>query len=48
MTLLGGERQRFALARLYFTNAKIIILDEATSAMDNLTEELVIQNLMRF
>ena len=48
MTLSGGERQRIALARLYFTNAKIIILDEATSAMDNLTEELVIQNLMRF
>lgn len=48
MTLSGVERQRVALARLYFTNAKIIILDEAKSAMDNLTEELVIQNLMRF
>ena len=47
MTLSGVERQRIAFARLYFTNAKIIILDEATSAMDNLTEELVIQNLMR-
>lgn len=44
----GGERQRVALARLYFTNAKIIILDEATSAMDNVTEELVMKNIMKF
>ena len=48
MTLSGGERQRIALARLYFSDAKIIILDEATSAMDNITEEQVVKNLMQF
>lgn len=48
MTLSGGEKQRIALARLYFTNAKIIILDEATSAMDNIIEERVVQHLMHY
>lgn len=45
--LSGGERQRMALARLYFSEAKIVILDEATSAMDNVTEEFVMRHLMR-
>ena len=44
--LSGGERQRLALARVFFGAAKIVILDEATSAMDNVTEELVIKNVM--
>lgn len=48
ITLSGGERQRLALARVYFSKGKIIILDEATSAMDNITEELVMKNLMGF
>ncbi len=48
VTLSGGERQRLALARLYFSNSKLIILDEATSAMDNITEKLVMNNLMKF
>ncbi|EST10257.1 ABC transporter ATP-binding protein [Sporolactobacillus laevolacticus] len=43
--LSGGERQRLALARLWFSDAKLIILDEATSAMDNLTEESVMAQL---
>lgn len=41
----GGERQRIALARLFFDNSKIIILDEATSAMDNITEKKVMKNI---
>lgn len=44
--LSGGERQRLALARVFFGETKIIILDEATSAMDNVTEELVMKNVM--
>ena len=43
----GGERQRIALARLFFDNSKIIILDEATSAMDNITEERVMTNILK-
>ena len=42
----GGERQRVALARLFFDDSKIIILDEATSAMDNITEKEVMKNLV--
>lgn len=42
----GGERQRVALARLFFDNSKIIILDEATSAMDNITEKDVMKNIV--
>ena len=40
--LSGGEKQRAALARLFLEQKDAIILDEATSAMDNLTEEAVI------
>jgi len=43
----GGERQRVALARLLFDDSKIIILDEATSAMDNITEKRVIENVIK-
>ena len=44
--LSGGERQRLALARLWFSDAKIVILDEATSALDNRIEEAVLSRLM--
>ncbi|MET1247167.1 ABC transporter ATP-binding protein [Sporolactobacillus sp. STCC-11] len=44
--LSGGERQRLALARLWFSEASVVILDEATSAMDNLTEEFVMTHVM--
>ena len=43
----GGERQRVALARLFFDDSKIIILDEATSAMDNITERQVMENIIK-
>ena len=42
----GGERQRVALARLFFEDSKIIILDESTSAMDNVTEKIVMKNIL--
>ena len=43
----GGERQRVALARLFFDDSKIIILDEATSAIDNITERQVMENIIK-
>jgi ABC-type multidrug transport system fused ATPase/permease subunit len=36
--LSGGERQRLALARIFLRQPSIIILDEATAALDQLTE----------
>ncbi len=44
--LSGGEKQRLALARLWFQTSELVILDEATSAMDNLTEENVMKSIM--
>ena len=45
--LSGGEKQRLALARLWFEDSELVILDEATSAMDNLTEENVMKAVMK-
>jgi ATP-binding cassette subfamily B protein len=46
ITLSGGERQKLALARLLFSDSGIIILDEATSAMDNISEEEVMGRIL--
>lgn len=41
MKLSGGQKQRLAIARAYLKPAKILVLDEATAALDSITEAYI-------
>ncbi|KAJ8556781.1 hypothetical protein ON010_g9186 [Phytophthora cinnamomi] len=45
LKLSGGEKQRIAIARLVLKNPSVVVLDEATSSLDTVTEQSIHQAL---
>ena len=45
LTLSGGQRQRLALARAFYAQPRVLVLDDATSAVDAVTEEQILGHL---
>ena len=45
VTLSGGQKQRISLARAYYKQAPIMIMDDTVSAVDVKTEEIILKNI---
>jgi HlyD family secretion protein len=46
MRLSGGQRQRIGIARALYNDASVLILDEATNALDGLTEQELMATIL--
>lgn len=45
--LSSGQKQRLSMARLFLKNPEIVFLDEGTSALDNILEKKIMDNILK-
>ena len=48
VTLSGGQKQRISIARAFYKNASILLLDDTVSAVDVKTEETILKNIDQY